>query len=148
MVFCFCTVGYLLPPIWGSIHHMLHNSIRSSFHHIVGSDMHLHTPLPSLPHSCRKAFCPPQSNTILTNTGWHKKTGTFEKPNKNWRNPTKKNYWQKLNHYYLPCNRLVRFNSLDIRVYISPCVALWDLQGFTITEGKLVIWRPVQILKA
>jgi len=23
-------------------------------------------------------------------TGWHKKTGTFEKPNKNWRNPRKK----------------------------------------------------------
>ena len=31
-------------------------------------------------------------------TGWHKKTGTFEKPNKNWRNPRKKSYWQKLNH--------------------------------------------------
>jgi len=31
-----------------------------------------------------------------------KKTGTFEKPNKNWRNPTKKIYWQKLNHYNLP----------------------------------------------
>jgi len=30
------------------------------------------------------------------------KTVTFEKPNKNWRNPTKNNYWQKLNHYYLP----------------------------------------------
>ena len=25
----------------------------------------------------------------LTNTEWHKKTGTFEKPNKNWRNPKK-----------------------------------------------------------
>ena len=24
-------------------------------------------------------------------TGWHKKTGTFENPNKNWRNPRKKN---------------------------------------------------------
>ena len=35
-------------------------------------------------------------------TGWHKKTGTFEKPNKNWRNPRKKVYWQKLNHYNLP----------------------------------------------
>jgi len=33
-----------------------------------------------------------------TYTGWHKKTGTFEKPNKNWRNPRKKIYWQKLNH--------------------------------------------------
>jgi len=32
-------------------------------------------------------------------TGWHKKTGTFEKPNKNWRNPRKKIYCQKLNHY-------------------------------------------------
>jgi len=31
-------------------------------------------------------------------TGWHKKTGTFEKPNKNWRNPRKKIYWHKLNH--------------------------------------------------
>jgi len=30
------------------------------------------------------------------------KTWTFEKPNKNWRNPRKKNYWQKLNHYNLP----------------------------------------------
>ena len=28
-----------------------------------------------------------------------KKTGTFEKPNKNWRNPRKEIYWQKLNHY-------------------------------------------------
>jgi len=27
---------------------------------------------------------------------WHKKTETFEKPNKNWRNPRKKIYWQKL----------------------------------------------------
>jgi len=26
-------------------------------------------------------------------TGWHKKTGTFEKPNKNWINPRKKIYW-------------------------------------------------------
>ena len=34
-----------------------------------------------------------------------KKTGTFEKPNKNWRNPRKKNYWQKLNHYNLPFKR-------------------------------------------
>ena len=33
-----------------------------------------------------------------------KKTGTFEKPNKNWRNPTKK-FWQKLNHYNLPFKR-------------------------------------------
>jgi len=24
------------------------------------------------------------------------KTGTFEKPNKNWRNPRKKIYWQKM----------------------------------------------------
>jgi len=35
-------------------------------------------------------------------TGWHKKMGTFEKPNRNWRNPRKKMYWQKLNHYNLP----------------------------------------------
>jgi len=26
------------------------------------------------------------------NTEWHKKTGTFEKPNKNWRNPRKKKF--------------------------------------------------------
>jgi len=39
---------------------------------------------------------------ILLYTEWHKKTGTFEKPNKNWRNPRKKNYRQKLNHYNLP----------------------------------------------
>jgi len=38
----------------------------------------------------------------LNCTGWHKKTGTFEKPNKNWRNPRKKMYWQKMNHYNLP----------------------------------------------
>ena len=38
-------------------------------------------------------------------TEWHKKTGTFEKPNKNWRNPRKKNYWRKLNHYNLPFKR-------------------------------------------
>ena len=36
---------------------------------------------------------------------WHKKTGTFENPNKNWRNPRKKNYGQKLNHYNLPFKR-------------------------------------------
>ena len=34
-----------------------------------------------------------------------KKTGTFEKPNKNWRNPRKKIYWQKLNHYNFPFKR-------------------------------------------
>jgi len=39
---------------------------------------------------------------ICCSTGWHKKTGTSEKPNKNWRNPRKKIYWQKLNHYNLP----------------------------------------------
>ena len=39
------------------------------------------------------------------NTEWHKKKGTFEKPNKNWRNPRKKIYWQKLNHYNLPFKR-------------------------------------------
>ena len=33
------------------------------------------------------------------------KTGTFVKPNKNWRNPRKKNYWKKLNHYNLPFKR-------------------------------------------
>jgi len=32
-------------------------------------------------------------HTVQSDT---KKTGTFEKPNKNWRNPKKKNYWQKL----------------------------------------------------
>jgi len=31
-----------------------------------------------------------------------KKKGTFEKPNKNWRNSRKKNYSQKLNNYNLP----------------------------------------------
>ena len=34
------------------------------------------------------------------------KKGTFEKPNKNWRNPTTtKNDWQKLNRYNLPFKR-------------------------------------------
>ena len=28
---------------------------------------------------------------LWRNTEWHKKTGTFENPNKNWRNPRKKN---------------------------------------------------------
>jgi len=32
------------------------------------------------------------SRASRTHTGWHKKTGTFEKPNKNWRNPRKKIY--------------------------------------------------------
>ena len=36
-----------------------------------------------------------------SDTEWHKKTGTFEKLKKNWRNPRNKNYWQKLNHYNL-----------------------------------------------
>jgi len=40
--------------------------------------------------------------SLSRGTEWHKKTGTFEKPNKNWRNPRKKIYWQKLNHYNLP----------------------------------------------
>jgi len=31
-----------------------------------------------------------------------KKNVKFEKPNKKWRNATKKFYWQKLNHYNLP----------------------------------------------
>ena len=33
------------------------------------------------------------------------KTETFENPPQNWRNPRKKNYWQKLNHYNLPFKR-------------------------------------------
>ena len=33
------------------------------------------------------------------------KKGTFEKPNKNWRNPRKKIYWQKLKRYNLPFKR-------------------------------------------
>ena len=33
------------------------------------------------------------------------KKGTFEKHNKNWRNPRRKIYWQKLNHYNLPFKR-------------------------------------------
>ena len=41
----------------------------------------------------------------IISTEWQKKTGTFEKPNKNWRNPRKKIYWQKLNHYNLPFKR-------------------------------------------
>ena len=43
--------------------------------------------------------------TVTANTEWHKNTGTFEKPNKKWRNPRKKIYWQKLNHYNLPFKR-------------------------------------------
>ena len=43
--------------------------------------------------------------TITEYTGWHKKAGTLIKPNKNWRNPRKKIYWQKLNHYNLPFKR-------------------------------------------
>jgi len=39
------------------------------------------------------------------NREWHKKTGTFEKPNKNWINPRKKIYWQRFNHYNLPFKR-------------------------------------------
>ena len=39
------------------------------------------------------------------NTEWQKKKQTFEKHNKNWRNPRKKIYWQKLNHYNLPFKR-------------------------------------------
>ena len=41
----------------------------------------------------------------FSNTEWYKKTGTFENPNKNWRNSRKKIYWQKLNHYNLPFKR-------------------------------------------
>ena len=42
---------------------------------------------------------------VYTDTEWHKKRGTFEKPNKNWINPRKKIYWQKFNHYNLPFKR-------------------------------------------
>ena len=45
------------------------------------------------------------SMSSIIDIRWYKKTGTFEKPNKNWRNPRKKNYWQKLNHYNLPFKR-------------------------------------------
>ena len=44
-------------------------------------------------------------STKFDGTEWHKKKGTLEKPNKNWRNPRKKNYWQKLNHYNLHFKR-------------------------------------------
>jgi len=30
------------------------------------------------------------THLFLLGTGWHKKTGNIEKPNKNWRNPKKK----------------------------------------------------------
>jgi len=43
-----------------------------------------------------------RGDTMKQCTGWHKKTGTLEKPNKNWRNQRKNIYWQKLNHYNLP----------------------------------------------
>ena len=52
---------------------------------------HARTPTPNPPHT-----------HIYRVT---QKTGTFEKPNKNWRNPRKKIYWQKLNHYNLPFKR-------------------------------------------
>ena len=41
-----------------------------------------------------------ESNYRVTQKKW-----TFEKPPQNWRNPRKKNYWQKLNHYNLPFKR-------------------------------------------
>ena len=51
-------------------------------------------------------------------TEWHKKTGTFEKPNKNWRNSRKKNYWQKLNH----CNLHLRDSNPDYQcLKITSC---------------------------
>ena len=65
----------------------------------------------SLPQICFSfAYIMPQAHNspvliLKLHTGWHKKTGTFEKPNKNWRNPRKKIYWQKLNHYNLPFKR-------------------------------------------
>ena len=52
-----------------------------------------------------KYQCNSLSLVVPYHKGWHKKIGTFEKPNKNWRNPRKKIYWQKLNHYNLPFKR-------------------------------------------
>ena len=42
---------------------------------------------------------------VLIQGDTHKKTETFERPNKNWRNPAKKKYWQKVNHYNLRFKR-------------------------------------------
>ena len=52
--------------------------------------------------SAASLYWTPKSLMIQSDT---KKMGTFEKPNKNWRNPRKKIYWQKLNHYNLPFKR-------------------------------------------
>jgi len=53
------------------------------------------------------AICVREQNVGAVNvyTDWSKKTETFEKPNKNWRNPRKKIYWKELNHYNLPFKR-------------------------------------------
>ena len=43
--------------------------------------------------------------TLLLKYRMTQKNGNFKKPNKNWRNPRKKIYWQKLNHYNLSFKR-------------------------------------------
>ena len=39
------------------------------------------------------------------------------------------------------CNRWVRFDSLDVRLYIGPHVDLRVLQGFIITGGEIVVLK-------
>ena len=44
----------------------------------------------TLVQSAHKSIYGINKTQFLTSTGWHKKKRTFEKPNKNWRNPRKK----------------------------------------------------------
>ena len=90
---CYITRHVLLD--WATPWHLVNNTLNST------NGLIIQVSIPSgsfLPVWSQHSFRHPH-------TGWHKKKGTFEKPNKNWRNPRKKIYWQKLNHYNLPFKR-------------------------------------------
>ena len=72
-----------------------HAEMESEDKNITGNIFHIFDSL----RNCTWSLCVPFWYRVT------KKMGTFEKPNKNWRNPKKKIYWQKLNHYNLPFKR-------------------------------------------
>ena len=52
-------------------------------------------------------------NLVVHNTEWHKKNGNFWKTQQKLKKSKEKMYWQKLNHYNLPFNRL-KLNSVAL----------------------------------
>ena len=92
--FRYCT----LQTVFQFIHFLLKTGIFLCFSNNKEHTLHVLSAKYSSGHSSNAALMnrdrfllSAQVDLVLRCTEWHKKTGTFEKPNKNWRNPRKKN---------------------------------------------------------